>query len=53
MRRVIAKLILYKYKKVEGEIDIDSKSFMHLRFDEKLEKLKDYLLQFLCKNSKV
>lgn len=50
LRRIIENLVFNKFKQVSGELGVTADIFGTLRFDEKIDTLKDYLPDLLVKN---
>jgi len=50
LRRIIENLVFDKFKQVSGELGVMVEDFGSLRFDEKIDTLKDYLPDLLVKN---
>lgn len=50
LRRIIENLVFDKFKQVSGELGVTVEDFGTLRFDEKIDTLKDYLPDLLVKN---
>lgn len=50
LRRIIEKLVFDKYSEVSDELDISSQDFVALKFEEKINVLKDYLPAVLVEN---
>jgi len=53
LRRIIENLVFDKYNQVADELEISKKDFEHLKFDIKIETLKDYLPKVLVTNKNV
>lgn len=53
LRRIIEKLIFDKYEEFEDSLTTKRKDFNNLRFNEKIECLKEYLPNILVKNKNV
>lgn len=53
LRRIIENLVFDKYNQVADELGISKEDFEHLKFDIKIETLKDYLPKVLVTNKNV
>lgn len=53
LRRIIENLVFDKYNQVADELGIVKEDFEHLKFDIKIETLKDYLPKVLVTNKNV
>jgi hypothetical protein len=53
LRRVLEKLIIYKFGECQKDIGMNKTDFSKLRMDEKLKTLKDYLPNFFIKNTSI
>lgn len=53
LRRIIENLVFDKYNQVADELGISKEVFEHLKFDIKIETLKDYLPKVLVTNKNV
>lgn len=53
LRRIIENLVFDKYNQVTDELGISKEDFEHLKFDIKIETLKDYLPKVLVINKNV
>jgi len=53
LRRIIETLVFDKYKQVSDKLGITYDEFTHLKFDEKISVLKDYLPAVLVTNKNV
>lgn len=50
LRRIIEKLVFDKFDEVKDELSISREDFEHLKFDAKIDTLKDYLPAILVTN---
>jgi hypothetical protein len=53
LRRIIENLVFDKYNQVADELGLSKEDFEHLKFDIKIETLKDYLPKVLVTNKNV
>lgn len=53
LRRIIENLVFDKYTQIADKLDISKEDFEHLKFDMKLETIKDYLPDILVNNKNV
>lgn len=53
LRRIIEKLIFDKYEQFSDELGVKANEFTHLKFDEKIELLKNHLPIILVRNKNV
>lgn len=53
IRRILENLVFDKFRQVENILKITKNDFEHLKFDEKIDTLKDYLPDILVKNKNV
>jgi len=53
LRRIIENLVFDKYNQVADELGISKEDFEHLKYDIKIETLKDYLPKVLVTNKNV
>lgn len=53
LRRIIENLVFDKYNQVADELGLSKENFEHLKFDKKIETLKNYLPKVLVTNKNV
>jgi len=53
LRRIIEKLVFDKYERFSNELNISAKDFKNMRFEDKIDLLKDHLPSILIDNKNV